>query len=130
MALAKILFIDDNSALRLSLSARLRSSGYDVTAVGSGQDGLNATKSQSFDLILLDMLMPQQDGITTYQAFRAVEATRNVPVILFTAMAVEGHWEQLQDDVGGLCFVMGKPYDLSLLLGRISQLLNGSQEAS
>ena len=119
----KILLIDDNQDFRDTLGTRLRQEGYEVTAVASGQDGLKALVGQSFDLVLLDMLMPEQDGIETYQAMRAAEPTRKVPVILMTGMAVEGHWEPLPYETDGAAFVMGKPYDLSLLVARITQLL-------
>lgn len=94
-----------------------------MIAVASGQEGLKTLVGQAFDLVLLDMLMPEQDGIETYQAMRAADATRKVPVILMTGMAVEGHWEPLPYETDGAAFVMGKPYDLSLLVARITQLL-------
>jgi CheY-like chemotaxis protein len=119
-----ILFIDDNADLRESLSAQLRAEGFTVTAAGSGPEGLKATTRETFDLILLDMLMPDQDGIATYQDLRANATTRKTPVILFTGLAVEGHWEALPQEGDGPCYVMGKPYDMLLLLTRISQLLS------
>ena len=118
-----ILLIDDNQDFLDTLSARLRQEGYEVTAMASGQEGLKALVGQAFDLVLLDMLMPEQDGIETYQAMRAAEPTRKIPVILMTGMAVEGHWEPLPYETDGAAFVMGKPYDLSILVARIAQLL-------
>jgi two-component system phosphate regulon response regulator PhoB len=126
MSRARILFIDDNPDLRLTLAARLRAAGYDVKDAESGAEGLGLTQESDFDLVLLDMLMPQQDGLATYQTLRAQESTRTVPVILFTAMAVEGHWEELADESGGPCYVMGKPYESSELLSRIAQVLRPS----
>ena len=126
----RILFVDDNADLREVLVARLTAAGYEVVSAGSGQEGLELATQTAFDLVLLDMLMPQQDGIATYHAFRANAPTQTVPVILFTAMAVEGHWEALPDEQGAPCFVMGKPYDLSLLLARISQVLQRTAEGS
>jgi len=123
--MAHILFVDDNPDLRETLAARLRAAGYQVTTAGSGMEGLELAETHTFDLILLDMLMPQLDGITTYQRLRDRSATREVPVILFTAMAVEGHWEELTEDGAGPCFVMGKPYETSLLVSRLSQVLGG-----
>ena len=119
-----ILLIDDNADLRDSLSTMLRAEGFSVTAVGSGPEGLDATAREAFDLILLDMLMPDQDGISTYQDLRGNPVTRKTPVILFTGLAVEGHWEAMPQEGDGPCYVMGKPYDMSLLLARISQLLS------
>jgi two-component system response regulator PfeR len=127
MGRPNILFVDDNPDLRQTLAARLQAAGFQVTAVGTGQEGVEAAVRERFDLILLDMLMPGQDGLATYQALRAQSATRDVPVILLTAMAVEGHWETLADETGGPCYVMGKPYEASELVTRIAGVLEGTR---
>jgi CheY-like chemotaxis protein len=119
----RILVIDDNADFREALAIRLRAEGYTVTSVGSGVEGLEALARGPADLVLLDMLMPEQDGIETYQAMRGNPATKQVPVILMTGMAVEGHWEPLPYETDGTAYVMGKPYDLSNLVARITQLL-------
>ncbi|PIQ83879.1 MAG: two-component system response regulator [Candidatus Omnitrophica bacterium CG11_big_fil_rev_8_21_14_0_20_63_9] len=121
-----ILLIDDNAQFREVVGLRLKKEGFEVTDVGSGQEGLAAAGAGSFDLILLDMLMPEKDGIATYQELKASPATRHIPVILLTAAAVEGHWEVLPYETDGPAFVMGKPYDSQMLLARIRQILVGS----
>jgi CheY-like chemotaxis protein len=121
--MSTILVIDDNADFREALALRLRAEGYDVTSVGSGLSGLEALAKRPTDLVLLDMLMPEQDGIETFQALRAQPSTSQTPVILMTGMAVEGHWEPLPYEPDGKAYVMGKPYDLSLLVARITQLL-------
>jgi CheY-like chemotaxis protein len=121
--IARILFIDDDPDLRAVLGTRLKAEGFEVTTAGSGKEGLGLLKDQSFHLILLDMIMPDQDGVETYQAIRATPATRQTPVILLTGMAVESHWEALPYETDGPCFVMGKPNNIALLISRITQLL-------
>ncbi len=76
---------------------------------------------QPFDLVLLDMLMPEPDGISTFESLRANPAARMVPVLLLTALAVEGHWEALPDEAGGGCFLIGKPYVVEGLLTRVAK---------
>ncbi len=119
----RILLIDDADDLREVLSVRLRAEGYEVTSCATGKEGVEAALKQPPDLILLDMIMPDQDGMQTYQALRANASTRQLPVILMTSMALEAHWEALPYDTDGPCFVTGKPQDLGVLLARISQLL-------
>ncbi len=119
----RILLIDDNADFRGVLGTRLRKDGFSVELSASGDDGLKALAKHSFDLILLDMLMPERDGIETYQALRANPTTKQTHVILLTGMAVEGHWEALPYESDGACFVMGKPYDLGVLIARINELL-------
>ena len=126
----RILLIDDNADIRETIGARLNASGFAVTTAASGREGLEAAAASEFSLILLDMLMPQQDGVATYNALRADPKTQQIPVILLTAMAVETHWEALPDDAGAPCFVMGKPYDLGILLTRVRDVLGRERPES
>ncbi|MBI3996639.1 MAG: response regulator [Candidatus Omnitrophica bacterium] len=119
----RILVIDDNPSFREVVQVRLIKEGYEVTLAESGQAGLDAVKTQTFDLILLDMLMPEKDGITTYQELRANASTMHIPIILLTAAAVEGHWEAMPYETEGKIFILGKPYDNQVLVARIRQLL-------
>ena len=120
---ARILLIDDNQNFREAFERRLRAEGFEVTPVDSGQEGLHRTAVQSFDLILLDMLMPGKDGITTYQELRANPQTRQTPIILLTCAAIEGHWEPMPYDTDGPSFILGKPYDHQILVERINEVL-------
>ena len=64
---APILIVDDESGIRQSLSALLRDEGYDVTAVSSGEECIEAVERRAFDLILLDIWLPGIDGLTTLE---------------------------------------------------------------
>lgn len=119
----RILIIDDSDDLREGLAIRLKAEGFDVGSFSTGDAGLKAMAEKPFDLVLLDMVMPDKDGIETYQTLRATPATRNTPVILMTAMAMENHWEALPYDTDGPCFVTGKPSDMGTLVARLTQLL-------
>ena len=119
----RILVIDDNVDFLDIINTRLTKEGFDVVTVSSGQAGLDALANDHFQLILLDMLMPEKDGIATYQELRANPTTRQIPVILLTAAAVEGHWEPMPYETEGTVFILGKPYDNEVLLTRINQLL-------
>ena len=119
----RLLLIDDNRDFQDVLSRRLTSQGFAVRTASSGRAGLAAALQEPFDLILLDMLMPEQDGIATYQELRAHPETRAIPVILLTAIAVENHWEPMPYETDGPAFVMGKPYDYMVLVERIRQVL-------
>ncbi len=127
-AARRILLIDDNASLREVLTTRLHAHGFEVVAVSSGQAGLEAAARDPFDLVLLDMLMPGKDGVTTFQELRANSKTRCMPVILMTAVAVEGHWEPMPYETDGPAFVMGKPYDYGELIERITQVLGNGGE--
>jgi len=64
---ASILIVDDESGIRQSLSALLRDEGYDVSAVSSGEECIEAVERRSFDLILLDIWLPGIDGLATLE---------------------------------------------------------------
>ena len=129
MARRRLLLIDDSEDFRETMSTRLRTEGFDVTAVGSGQEGLDLVAAgKAFDVILLDMLMPGKDGVTTYQELRATPQTQRVPIILLTGVAVEGHWEPMHYEEDVLAFVLGKPHDYRTLLARINQVLAQASE--
>ena len=120
----RILLIDDSEDFRTTVATRLNAEGFETTALATGSEGLALTAHQTFDLILIDMLMPGKDGVTTYQELRENPKTREVPIILLTGVAVEGHWEPLGYESDTRAFVMGKPYDHSTLLARITQVLS------
>ena len=120
----RLLLIDDSWDFREGLRIRLTSEGFDVCTVGSGREGLALARQEAFDLVLLDMLMPEQDGVATYQALRADPNTRRLPIILLTGIAREGHWEPLPYNTDGPAFIMGKPYDHAEVVTRINQVLS------
>ena len=64
---ASILIVDDESGIRQSLSALLRDEGYDVTAVASGEEGIEVVERRAFDLVLLDIWLPGIDGLATLE---------------------------------------------------------------
>jgi DNA-binding response OmpR family regulator len=79
----KILVIDDDTAVTDLLAVLLRSQGFDVTAMNSSTDGLNAARQAQLDLIILDLMMPEMDG---WEVCRAVRAFSQVPIIVLSAL--------------------------------------------
>ena len=85
--LRKILLIEDNADQRLIISRQLSAHQLLVTQADSGEAGVALAAEQKPDIILLDIMMPGQDGIKTYQALRQNAATQSIPVIFLTALA-------------------------------------------
>ena len=81
----KILIIDDELELRHALNERLTSVGYSVIEAWNGREGLEKVVTEKPDLILLDLTMPEMDGMTTLQELRRCEETKRIPVIIMTA---------------------------------------------
>ena len=113
-----ILIVEDDDTVREALSAGLESEGYEVILSDNGLDGLEQAKEEGPDLILLDLMLPEMDGLSVCRALRR---NSNVPIIMLTARGTE------MDKIVGLetsadDYVV-KPFSLGELLARIRSLL-------
>jgi phosphoserine phosphatase RsbU/P len=116
-----ILIVDDDETNRDMLARRLRRYGYTVSAAPSGVQALKLARSQTFDLILLDMIMPGLDGFQVLAKFKADPALHEIPVIMLSAL----------DEENGIarCIEMGaedylsKPFNPVFLWARIGACL-------
>jgi DNA-binding response OmpR family regulator len=80
----RLLFIEDDDAIRLALSMALEDEGYAVSQAASGRDGLRAFREQEPELVLLDLRLPDISG---FEVCRAMRASSIVPIIIVTAQA-------------------------------------------
>lgn len=83
----KILVVDDEPVSLMLLDTILRRSNFVVTTAASGQDALNQLNTESFDLMILDLLMPEMDGLTLLELLREDPKLKNLPVVVFTAVS-------------------------------------------
>jgi two-component system, OmpR family, alkaline phosphatase synthesis response regulator PhoP len=123
---ARILIVEDEAALITMLRDRLRKEGFDVTVEKNGNSGLEAALKGDFNLILLDVMLPGQNGLSVCQKLRA--AGSNVPIMMLTAR------RQTVDKVAGLRTgaddYLTKPFQIPELLARIDALLRRSSSIS
>lgn len=123
VAIAKILIIDDNPKY---LADALPMYGYEVDVAKDGLQGIKKLTSDhnDFDLVLLDVMMPNMDGWETLKAIRQNKKLENIPIIMITAINEE------QKEISGLKFgaddYVVKPFILPNLLARIEALLRRS----
>lgn len=80
-----ILLVDDKHDLRVLLTRRLEQAGYLVTAAVHGRHALQLMALERFDLVLLDLNMPEMDGLATLQAIKSNDDLKTVPVVMLTA---------------------------------------------
>ena len=112
-----LLIVDDSEANRDMLSRRLRRKGYDVTVAEGGRRALELAEQQRFDLVLLDIVMPDLNGIEVLETLRETWSAGDLPVIMVTAK------DESEDIVRG--FELGandyvtKPLDLPVVLARV-----------
>ncbi len=117
---AKVLVVDDEEAVRLVTVEMLRRMGYAATAAVGGPDALAQISSQAFDLVLLDLAMPEMSGAETFNALRQIAP--ELPVLFMTGYS--------RDDLGevldGHCHaqVLPKPFPMQELHSAVRDMLN------
>ncbi|WP_433461335.1 response regulator transcription factor [Spirillospora sp. CA-128828] len=116
---ARILVVDDEPAVRESLSSSLEFEGYRVDAAADGVMALDQVEKETPDLVVLDVLMPRMDGLTTCRRLRALGAT--MPVLMLTARDMVG--DRVTGLDAGADDYLAKPFELDELLARVRALL-------
>ncbi len=114
---ASVLVVDDTVENLRVLSDLLGEQGYEVRAVTSGRQALQAVEHDPPDLILLDITMPDMDGFEVCRRLRATEWSKDVPVIFLTALTATA--DKLRAfDAGGVDYVT-KPFQFEEVLARV-----------
>jgi two-component system response regulator RegX3 len=114
----RILFVDDEPAIRDAVSYALRTEGFDVDVVADGQEALEAALGVPYDMVVLDLMLPRMSGT---EVCRRVRAESAVPIIMLTARGAELD-RVLGLEVGADDYVT-KPFSMAELVGRIRALL-------
>ena len=119
--MAKILLVEDNELNRDMLSRRLTRHGHQVVLAIDGAQGVALGRSESPELILLDMSLPVLDGWQAARQFKATPETGRIPIIALTAHAMTGDREKALE--AGCDDYDTKPIELPRLLKKIEALL-------
>jgi CheY-like chemotaxis protein len=123
MAIKRVLVIDDEDGIREIIQICLEAAaGWEVFTAASGSEGLANAQSTQPDAILLDVMMPDMDGPTTFRQLQANAATQHIPTILLTAKAKISEQQQFIDL--GVTGVITKPFKALDLVNQIRQILN------
>jgi DNA-binding response OmpR family regulator len=91
--MSTILVVDDAPICREPIAASLRLAGYQTLCAGSGAEGLRLLQDVPVDLVLLDIMMPDMDGLAVLKKIREDKKTMHLPVILLTALTDQAHRE-------------------------------------
>ena len=118
-----VLVADDDRAIRESLATSLELAGYEVTRCTDGVQALAATRAASFDVVILDVMMPGVDGLGVCQVLRA--EGNHVPILMITART------ETADRVAGLDAgaddYVPKPFDIDDVLARVRALIRRAE---
>ena len=119
----KLLIVEDDDANRDMLTRRLARRGFDMVGAVNGLEAVELARTEHPDLILMDISLPELDGLDATRQIREAMETRAIPIIALTAHAFREDREQ--------CLAAGcddydiKPVDFSRLLSKIETLLTG-----
>ena len=123
--MTKIMIVEDEAALVTLLKYNLEKQGYETISVMDGKEVMNTAMTEKPDLILLDWMLPNVQGIDLCRDMRKSYELRNIPIIMLTARGEEA------DKVRGLSYgaddYMTKPYSIPELMARIVALLRRVQ---
>lgn len=118
----KILIADDEETVR-SLVKRLLGKTYKVIEADNGEEAVKVAVNQKPDLILMDILMPHMDGLTACYAIKRNQATKEIPVIMLTAVDYDLNRKLSQDVMGAQGYIT-KPFNSEALMTMIAKFLN------
>ena len=117
----KILVVDDDSEIVELVSFSLKQAGYSIGTAFNGMDAIKKARSLEPDLIVLDVMMPELDGLAVCEILRRDPATASIPIMMLTALSSElGRMAGLGS---GASDFLSKPFSPRLLVARIKDLL-------
>lgn len=114
----KVLYIDDSDDNRLLVRRVLGASGIDVAEATNAIDGINMAVNNPPDLILMDIAMPDMDGLTATKRIRGIPEISNVRIVALTANAMEGDREMYL--AAGCDGYISKPINIDTFVDEIS----------
>lgn len=117
----KILLVDDEPDILEFLSYNLKKEGYRVSTANNGKEALRLAKEEHPDLIIIDVMMPDMDGIETCSQIRELPELKNVLIVFLTARSEE--YSQIAGFDAGADDYINKPIKPRLLVSRIKALL-------
>jgi DNA-binding response OmpR family regulator len=124
-ASGRVLLVEDEKSIRDLVAQQLRRVGYDCEAVGDGREGLALSLSQPFDLVVLDLMLPNVDGMTICKTIREQGVNRHVPILMLTAKRAES--DKVRGFESGADDYVTKPFGVLELTARVAALTRRAQ---
>lgn len=116
--MSRILIADDDQNIRENIKKYAKFEGFDVTCAGDGLEAIDALKKQPFDIILMDIMMPNLDG---FSAIKEIRKTSDIPVIIVSARCEE--FDRIHGFECGCDDYVTKPFSMKELMMRIAAVL-------
>ncbi len=124
----KVLLVDDDTNIRMVAVMGLEDEmDWEIQEASSGQEAINLASVQKPDLILLDMMMPGMDGVSTFGKLRELETVKDTPIIFMTAKVQPEEIESYK--ILGARGVIIKPFDPITLAQEIQEILGQKHDS-
>ena len=117
-----ILVVDDSEETREMLTGYLERHNFEVLTAVNGREGLDRASEHHPDLIVMDLVMPEKDGLEALDALAANPDTQEIPVIIISGKG--SRLDQVLSYDKGAYYYLEKPFDLNLIVKRANELLS------
>ena len=125
---ARVLVVEDDEHIRDLVALHLRLEGFEAVPAGDGTEGLKLARSEPFDLMILDVMLPGLDGITMTRAIRREPQLREVPILMLTARREES--DKVDGLESGADGYLTKPFGIREFMARVRALLRRRRTAA
>lgn len=122
----KILVVDDEPLVHRLLQHHLERAGFQLVSATNGREALDAANDQLPNLIVMDVMMADMDGISALKCLKKAEQTKSIPVIVITANPRQ--IVKVESEASGAALFMSKPFSPAQLLAAIRKLIPESPE--
>jgi CheY-like chemotaxis protein len=117
----QVLVVDDDQLMHRLFQHHLERAGYQMVSALNGREALDLATRQPPDLIVMDIMMPDVDGLAALRELKKVDATKSIPVIIITANS--HHLTRKESETCGAAIFLTKPFSPTQLLNEIRRLV-------
>lgn len=121
-----VLVVDDDAVMCRTLCRLLQGQGYQVRFASDGSQAIDRAEAEPPDLVLLDLNLPDIDGLVVCKMLRAGPRTADIPIIVLTAR--DGVENERKSRAAGASEYVSKPFDVHALLGWVDSFINSQQQ--
>jgi CheY-like chemotaxis protein len=125
MSNTRILLIEDDKFLRRACEVGLTKRGFSVITANDGEEGLQKAQTESFDLILMDMLMPKLSGLETLETLKKDAKTRGIPVVILSNSSLDTDMQRAKE-LGAAGYMVKASLSLQELADHVISFLDKS----
>tara|TARA_R110000868_G_scaffold4303_1_gene27340 strand:- start:3626 stop:6226 length:2601 start_codon:yes stop_codon:yes gene_type:complete len=123
----RVLLAEDQLVNQKLMRAVMEQLGHDLTVANNGVEAVRAMRAHSFDIVLMDIQMPELDGVLTTKVIRASDCDwRTIPIVAVTAHAMEGHRQAYL--AAGMDGFVSKPFRMDALVGEMTRVLSATPQ--